>query len=651
MQDKLVYLESDEEITTVIDKISKVPGDEVALVIPRGGNIGQSIVNLKLIKKRSNDLGKDVALVTTDKISRNLASQVGISVYSKVEEVGRRKIAPAPIITPDEPITNTDTIKSDVPAPEAKRPAEDLPELPGIRINRYYDEKSRSEVKPTVEEPKVKEPEPELPKENITFEEAGANNISNIDNKKSEEETLTGQEEKLEEIESEEKVDRKSDFSRRDLTIGQAQIEHQKAQEMEPVKTEKISPPAGKEEEEKKNKLPGRRFKSSRKRKLIFVAVAVFLLLCIGAGYLILPQAKVTIVFSANSFLKEAEVSVSKNIESVDPEKLAVPATQSVVEKEISEKIPATGKKNIGNKATGEITFYNYIELSSQKIPAGSQLTASGKKFVTDTEITIPAVTVVSVIPFASNPGTVKGKVTAIDPGAESNLPANTKFTFNSFSGNKQNNIYGQNSAALAGGDTKEVAVVSAGDLSGAQEKITNRLKTEAKDEVLKKIPSTEKFIEGTSVEQLSELKGSVPANTQANDFTFSGKIKLTILSFKEDLLREMLVQKFEKDIENNRVLVQKENIKLDYSIISKTESLDSIVYKINLEGKVSSKIDENQLREQLRGNTKEKASEMINSLDLVKEANVDMFPNLKIYPTLPLFGKSIKIVTSYSVE
>ncbi|MEK7097467.1 MAG: hypothetical protein AAB906_01305, partial [Patescibacteria group bacterium] len=88
---EIIYLEPSEEITSVIDKIRTLPGDSASFVIPRGATIAQSIVNLKLLKKSAEGMKKEISLVAIDRISRNLASQIGLTVYSKVSEAQKAR--------------------------------------------------------------------------------------------------------------------------------------------------------------------------------------------------------------------------------------------------------------------------------------------------------------------------------------------------------------------------------------------------------------------------------------------------------------------------------------------------------------------------------------------------------------------------------
>jgi hypothetical protein len=78
---KPVYLEPDEEITNVIDRIKSSPDQQIALVLAKNSGLFQSLVNLKLLAKEAKSSGKNVVLITTNKVGQRLAGQVGITTY------------------------------------------------------------------------------------------------------------------------------------------------------------------------------------------------------------------------------------------------------------------------------------------------------------------------------------------------------------------------------------------------------------------------------------------------------------------------------------------------------------------------------------------------------------------------------------------
>lgn len=82
-----IYLETDEEVTSAIDKIKKSKKDAIALCLPRNSVLGQSIVNLKLLYKQALLEEKQIALVCADRITRGLAERIGILAFESPAEV------------------------------------------------------------------------------------------------------------------------------------------------------------------------------------------------------------------------------------------------------------------------------------------------------------------------------------------------------------------------------------------------------------------------------------------------------------------------------------------------------------------------------------------------------------------------------------
>jgi hypothetical protein len=99
----IIYLENEEELPTLIERLERSSGTNVILVIPRGCTLLQSIVNLKLLQSQAQAKGKTIALVTQDPIGRNLAAQLGISVFENID-------ATKPLILPSRPNPKPDEV-------------------------------------------------------------------------------------------------------------------------------------------------------------------------------------------------------------------------------------------------------------------------------------------------------------------------------------------------------------------------------------------------------------------------------------------------------------------------------------------------------------------------------------------------------------
>src|SRR3989344_6215527 len=120
---KPIYLEPDEEITSIIDRLAKVDEKKIAVVVPKNSTMFQSLVNLKLLARQAQKLGKEVAIISSNKIGSRLAKQVGLETYASLGTVGN-----APSATP---------VASPAPASEPEG-ADVLPD--GTPVHRYSPE-------------------------------------------------------------------------------------------------------------------------------------------------------------------------------------------------------------------------------------------------------------------------------------------------------------------------------------------------------------------------------------------------------------------------------------------------------------------------------------------------------------------------------
>lgn len=75
-----VYIDVDDEITTIIDKMTGSKQKIVALVLPKRASVLQSVVNMKLLKRSADNANKNVVLVTTEAALMPLAGAAGLHV-------------------------------------------------------------------------------------------------------------------------------------------------------------------------------------------------------------------------------------------------------------------------------------------------------------------------------------------------------------------------------------------------------------------------------------------------------------------------------------------------------------------------------------------------------------------------------------------
>ncbi len=91
----LIYLEADDEVTTVVRRLRQAEGERVVLVAPGRSRATSSVVALRLLARVGEEAGVTIA-VAGDALTRSLAAEAGLDTYASVEDArNARPAAPA----------------------------------------------------------------------------------------------------------------------------------------------------------------------------------------------------------------------------------------------------------------------------------------------------------------------------------------------------------------------------------------------------------------------------------------------------------------------------------------------------------------------------------------------------------------------------
>lgn len=587
---EIIYLEPDEDITGVIAKVKETATEAISLVIPRGGSIAQSIVNLKLLKREIEKLDKSVSLITKDKISKNLASQVGVTVYSTVSEA---KSSHA---------THQDHHKEKFTnKPQGFSTS-------GIKINQYSREPAEDEIV---------EPEEEGELLGVEDDESAESNDRE---------------------EGEPALDAEAQADEERVAAERKDMAHAAPR----PKVSSVSSLPERSEVPKKNV-------SSRKKPLMIIT-SVFLLILIAAGAVLYPSADVKITLATTDIESNGEITADKSMVEQSQEELILPAKEYVLEKVSEKQSTATATKDVGEKATGSITLYNgYDNKNPVTIPGGTVLVSSGKTFILDNAVTIPAAEVELVPIFKVIPGQAQGKVTAKDSGESSNV-APGKFIISSFSGTKQEKVYGQSSAALTGGTTKELKVVAREDIDKAKAALLDELNTSGKEELLKTSEKDQLKLIASSIATVElEFSSTKNAGDEAETFNSKLKVKITELAYSEEALKEMAMQEVQKGLKEDEMLVSSKLEDISYELSNVDAAKGLVVFKTSFKGKIGKKIEAAKIQNLLTKSKYGNAEIRLEGIEGVKDAKVTTSP--KSWPLLPFLTQRIKVSFDYQKE
>jgi len=167
-----IYVDVDDEITAIINKVEAAKAKVVALVLPKRANALQSVINMRLLKRSAENAGKSMVLVTGEAALLPLAGAVGLHVAKNLQSAP--EVPPSPIEAAE--AENTAPITTD---DEAGENEDELnPEDAATKID-YKKSIGELAAAHGIDDPiELKEPEDELPVPKEPKSTAGAQAMS-----------------------------------------------------------------------------------------------------------------------------------------------------------------------------------------------------------------------------------------------------------------------------------------------------------------------------------------------------------------------------------------------------------------------------------------------------------------------------------------
>lgn len=276
-------------------------------------------------------------------------------------------------------------------------------------------------------------------------------------------------------------------------------------------------------------KMP--RLQSVALPKTGFLFVLIVVLLIGGGGWLtywVLPKATITVFQVPKTISEVSEVTVNPTATVVDAATKTVPGRKE--EKTVSgeKTIAVTGQKDIGDPSRGTVTIYNKTLIGKQ-LKKGTILTAGSLSFTLDSEVSIASASEsVGSITF----GKVNAGLTAVKLGPQSNLPGSTEFSVKDTS---MSIMIARNDAALSGGTSKVVTVVSRADYDSLVSDLTKDLIAKAKSELATGVSGGGRLIDETVKTTVTQKKFDAELDQEAKELHGSITISISGISFRDE--------------------------------------------------------------------------------------------------------------------
>ena len=520
MNKDVIYIDVEDDITTIISKIKASKERIIALVSPRRIGVLQSAVNIRLLARAATSADKRIVLITNDSVLAGLAATAKIPIAKTLQS--KPEIAEIPVLKVDD---DNDVIDGGK-----------------LAVGDMADSAKRS--------------------------------------KKSDEDSAV------------------------DNAIADANKKESKG--LDSLK-----------KMVKKPKVPD--FNTFRKKFLLIGGGALLLIVFLVWAIWFAPHA--TVVISAKTTSMTVSDTVSLNETATTSAKSnVIKSVKKELAKEVSVEFSATGKKNVGEKATGVVVFSNSSS-SSVTISAGTILKNSGLSYTLNSSVTVPGATLGWSCPGYKCPGSASGSITASEGGAQYNAATGSMSI-------SVDDISASLRSATSGGTDKTATVVTASDIESAKSKLSEKKIDGLKEQLLSSFGDSATVITESYVENRSDPSSSVAVDGEATGaVTLKSTITASALAIDKNELKNFVEAKLKEEISGKKSQRIYDNgvSKVAFSQFSRAHNTQTV--RLTTNGKVGPDIKEANVKDQAKGKSYGEVQSAIESIEGVEDVDVKFSP------------------------
>jgi hypothetical protein len=617
-----IFVESEEEIPAVIERLTRAAGDEVPLVLPARSRFAQSRFNFQLLRDYAARLGKRVAIISPDPVVQRMAEENGFASFRAVDQYqpGGRAAdqAPAPRVV-SAPQTPPPPGPPGPPSPPAA-PADPAARRPSIRIA-GPDERTVAVGRPAPPAGSGAAPvQPPVPQTGTAGAAAAA--------------AASG-------VVGVPPVPPVSPMPPVPLgTAGAAASPVQPpppagpagAPQEAPVRIMPSRPPAADARRRPTRikvsaprPLPSRLAAQAPSRLVLYAGAILVLMVGLVATAVYVPSAKVTLVTEASPFNANIEVSA-------EPNKPPVKVRTATLQKDATVTQKATGVRTIpGAVASGTVTYANNCP-TGFIIPDGQVLVgAAGGMFAQKGAVTIGPKGLVGP------PATAAAPIVARSPGVAGNVPGGPAAL--QPAGDAGSCLVAVTSATAGGTDEQKKTVVSTADYDTARAGLESQLRKQAADELGKQVQTGEKLADPAVILD-SSFKATKKVDEEAADFQATLSVKVEGAFYVADDVNKAFADAIQKQLPPGQQLTGN-RARIDYAV-SSTGAGGHLTFKGKASGYQAPRIDLDKVKSQLPGQSTSKVRNDLAKLPGVRSVQIDQSP-VKL-PILPLAGSRIDL-------
>ncbi|HOM33244.1 MAG TPA: hypothetical protein PK168_01460 [Candidatus Paceibacterota bacterium] len=592
MKAENIYIDINDSVSDVVEKIINSSNDNIILIIPENAKISESILNFRLIKREATSANKTLYINSDIEEVLLMAKDLDIKIV-KLANLSRPKM-------------NDKVFLGDIRPPQKR--------------NNLIKKTTKDNFKKSVEFVKENKEENE-----INFEEE-KNKVEKNRERADKEKPMS--KEKKEEIKNFNKTSDKKFFT-------------------DYFKQEQFNEIEISEREMKRIKPERKKIHFGKLGRIILWGIGIVFVFAFIFIYF-LANAKVSIISNKYNWEKELPVIANTNIEKIDENSFKDPLTKKMLpidennliipleyfemSRNINQTFKTTEVKNIESKAKGVIRIYNAYNSSSQTLVATTRfMSPDGKIFRLIDKVVVPGAKIENgkIIPSY-----IDAEVVADKPGESYNIGP-TKFTIPGFQGTpRYETFYGESLKPMTGGYIGETKIVGQSDVNKAKQKILDIAFVSLNEELKSKIPPTAVVLDDAKQLILVESTTTPKIGEKADEFELSAKVVLKSLVFDENDIKKLFEILARQE---NSQLNDKELFKYSFNYgAPRVDFSDKKLLSFPVLAKLTfrDKVNEAEFKNQLSGKSTKELEDFFRQYKTIEKVDIFIWPSfLKFMP------------------
>lgn len=610
------YIESDEEIISVIGRLRKSSAEKNIFVFPKRALVLQSIINLRLFQREAEKLGKKIVIVSQDEMGKTLALKAGIETESYSEDFSKK--AAHLELTAQEKNVPLESIAKPVMSGALRSDT--------IGSSNFYATESAPQTKNEPLPPVAEAPVSTLRIRNITPPK-----LTSLNSKRFEGVAMASQAIRIPLKETEPSVvsslsplSSARAFTAESYGAPQEQPHDERLRNFYSNIPKVTVAPAPKKDLGR-GTVP---IAGKKAHKIFFILGGISLLSFVSVVlFFFLPKAEIQVTPYAITQTTEIEMDGRSDVSVAGDGILPVRILEK--EKEVASTFVTTGMSGGTNqKARGTVVIYNNYSAESQSLVATTRLeTADGKLFRLMSGVVVPGMTNIG---GKKEPGAIEANVAADQAGAEYNIDA-TAFTIPGFKGGAKYTAFSARSTkTMTGGGSggvSDVAVVAKVDLETAEREAKEKVKEDFLSEIRSELLPNERAL-SEQIETVLLAPVAMPTvGTAANAFDYKATFKVRVFVFSEKAVKEKAEAAGEKNLQGIKFKPISSDITYSDSMPNFSEGTLHLRARALLT--MESDVDRDSLREALLGKGEDGIKQVLDSFPEVKTIKVVFHPQL----------------------